>query len=121
MPVNKKYPLGELMAALRAYPLPKRRRIFIEYTLVAGKNDDLAEARKLSRLLRDLPVKINLIPMNPIDASPLRAPVMGGVYAFQQLLIDEGYTCFVRKRRGDDVAAACGQFALLGAKPRVRV
>jgi 23S rRNA (adenine2503-C2)-methyltransferase len=121
MPVNKKYPLGELMAALRAYPLPKRRRIFIEYTLVAGKNDDLAEARKLARLLRDLPVKINLIPMNPIDASTLRAPVMDAVYAFQQLLIDEGYTCFVRKRRGDDVAAACGQLALLGAKPRVRV
>jgi 23S rRNA (adenine2503-C2)-methyltransferase len=121
MPVNKKYPLGELMAALRAYPLPKRRRIFIEYTLVAGKNDDIGEAKKLARLLRDVPVKINLIPMNPIDASTLRAPEMGGVYAFQQLLIDEGYTCFVRKRRGDDVAAACGQLALLGAKPRVRV
>jgi 23S rRNA (adenine2503-C2)-methyltransferase len=121
MPVNRKYPIGELMAALRAYPLPKRRRIFIEYTLVAGKNDHLGEARKVARLLRDLPVKINLIPMNPIDASALRAPEMGAVYAFQQLLIDEGYTCFVRKRRGDDVAAACGQLALLGAKPRVRV
>jgi 23S rRNA (adenine2503-C2)-methyltransferase len=101
--------------------LPKRRRIFIEYTLVAGKNDDLAEAKKLSRLLRDLPVKINLIPMNPIEASSLHAPEMSGVYAFQQRLIDDGYTCFVRKRRGDDVAAACGQLALLGAKPKVRV
>jgi len=109
------------MAALRAYPLPKRRRIFIEYTLVAGKNDDLAEAKKLARLLRDVPVKVNLIPMNPIDASSLHAPAMANVYAFQQVLIDEGYTCFVRKRRGDDVAAACGQLALLGAKPRVRV
>jgi 23S rRNA (adenine2503-C2)-methyltransferase len=121
MPVNKKYPLGELMAALRAYPLPKRRRIFIEYTLVAGKNDELGEARKVSRLLRGLPVKINLIPMNPIDASPLGTPPMERVYAFQQLLIDDGYTCFVRKRRGDDVAAACGQLALLGAKPRLRL
>jgi 23S rRNA (adenine2503-C2)-methyltransferase len=121
MPINKKYPLAELMAALRAYPLPKRRRIFIEYTLVAGKNDDLAEAKKLARLLRDVPVKVNLIPMNPIDASSLHAPAMASVYAFQQVLIDEGYTCFVRKRRGDDVAAACGQLALLGAKPRVRV
>jgi 23S rRNA (adenine2503-C2)-methyltransferase len=120
MPVNRKYPLGELMAALRAYPLPKRRRIFIEYTLVAGKNDDLDEARKVVRLLRGLPVKINLIPMNPIDASPLGTPPMERVYAFQQLLIDHGYTCFVRKRRGDDVAAACGQLALLGAKPRLR-
>ncbi|HMJ52710.1 MAG TPA: 23S rRNA (adenine(2503)-C(2))-methyltransferase RlmN [Polyangiaceae bacterium] len=120
MPVNRKYPLGELMAALRAYPLPKRRRIFIEYTLVAGKNDDLDEARKVSRLLRGLPVKINLIPMNPIEASSLGTPPMERVYAFQQLLIDAGYTCFVRKRRGDDVAAACGQLALLGAKPRIR-
>ena len=121
MPVNRKYPLGELMAALRAYPLPKRRRIFIEYTLVAGKNDQLTEAKKLARLLRDLPVKINLIPMNAIEASALRGPAMATVYAFQQLLIDEGYTCFVRKRRGDDVAAACGQLALLGAKPRLRL
>ena len=120
MPVNKKYPLGELMDALRAYPLPKRRRIFIEYTLVAGKNDGLDEARKVSRLLRGLPVKLNLIPMNPIDASTLGTPPMDRVYAFQQLLIDDGYTCFVRKRRGDDVAAACGQLALLGAKPRIR-
>lgn len=120
MPVNKKYPLAELMAALHAYPLPKRRRIFIEYTLVAGKNDDLEEARRLSRLLRSLPVKINLIPMNPIEASALGTPPMERVYAFQQLLIDDGYTCFVRKRRGDDVAAACGQLALLGAKPRIR-
>jgi 23S rRNA (adenine2503-C2)-methyltransferase len=121
MPVNRKYPLAELMAGLRDYPLPKRRRIFIEYTLVAGKNDDLAEARKLAKLLRDLPVKINLIPMNSIEASPLGAPEMERVYAFQQMLIDHGYTCFVRKRRGDDVAAACGQLALLGAKPKVRV
>jgi 23S rRNA (adenine2503-C2)-methyltransferase len=120
MPVNRKYPLAQLMAALRAYPLPKRRRIFIEYTLVAGKNDDLDEARQVSRLLKGLPVKINLIPMNPIEASSLGTPPMERVYAFQQLLIDDGYTCFVRKRRGDDVAAACGQLALLGAKPRIR-
>ena len=66
---------AELMAALSAYPLPRRRRIFIEYTLISGKNDELDEARKLARLLRDLPVKINLIPMNPIDSlfSRLRA------------------------------------------------
>ena len=121
MPINRKYPLAELLAALKAYPLPKRRRIFIEYTLVAGKNDTLSEASKLARLLRDLPVKINLIPMNPIDASPLGAPPLDRVYAFQQCLIDAGYTCFVRRRRGDDVGAACGQLALLGAKPRVKV
>jgi 23S rRNA (adenine2503-C2)-methyltransferase len=121
MPINKKYPLPILMDALRAYPLPRRRRITIEYTLVAGKNDGIGEARKLARLLRGIPVKVNLIPMNPIAASPLEPPQTPRVLEFQQVLCDAGYACFVRKRRGDDVSAACGQLALLGAKPKVRV
>lgn len=121
MPINKKYPLALLMDALRAYPLPPRRRITIEYTLVAGKNDQPVEARKLARLLRGLPVKVNLIPMNPIEASTLGPPDMGGVLAFQRVLCDAGLSCFIRRRRGDDVAAACGQLALLGAKAKVRV
>jgi 23S rRNA (adenine2503-C2)-methyltransferase len=121
MPINKKYPLPELMKALRDYPLPRRRRITIEYTLVAGKNDTVDEARKLARLLAGLPVKVNLIPMNPIDASTLGPPELGGVLAFQRVLCDAGYSCFIRRRRGDDVSAACGQLALLGAKPKVRV
>jgi 23S rRNA (adenine2503-C2)-methyltransferase len=121
MPINRKYPLPVLVAALRAYPLPPRRRITIEYTLVAGKNDDPGEARKLVKLLRGLPVKVNLIPMNPISASSLGPPEMGGVLQFQRILCDAGYSCFIRRRRGDDVDAACGQLALLGAKPKVRV
>ncbi len=121
MPINKKYPLAELMAALRAYPLPRRRRITIEYTLVAGKNDSAEEARKLAQLLLGLPVKINLIPMNTIEASTLGPPEMRGVLGFQRILCDAGYSCFIRRRRGDDVSAACGQLALLGAKPKVRV
>jgi 23S rRNA (adenine2503-C2)-methyltransferase len=121
MPINKKYPLAKLMDALRAYPLPKRRRITIEYTLVAGRNDGTAEAKKVARLLRGLPVKINLIPMNPIDASTLGPPDLSGVLSFQQTLCDAGYSCFIRRRRGDEVSAACGQLALLGAKPKVRV
>ena len=120
MPINRRYPLAALMAALSAYPLPKRRRITIEYTLVAGKNDDLAEAHKLKRLLRGLPVKINLIPMNPIEASSLGPPAGDRVGAFQQVLIDAGYSCFLRRRRGDDVAAACGQLVLIGARPKVK-
>ncbi len=121
MPINKKYPLAELMTALREYPLPRRRRITIEYTLVSGKNDTPAEAKKLVRLLRGLPVKVNLIPMNPIEASTLGPPDLGSVLAFQKILCDAGYSCFIRRRRGDDVSAACGQLALLGAKPKVRV
>jgi 23S rRNA (adenine2503-C2)-methyltransferase len=121
MPINAKYPLPVLMDALRAYPLPRRRRITIEYTLVAGRNDDVAGAKKLARLLRGLRVKINLIPMNPIGASTLGPPSLEGVLAFQKVLCDSGYSCFIRRRRGDDVGAACGQLALLGAKPKVRV
>jgi 23S rRNA (adenine2503-C2)-methyltransferase len=121
MPINKKYPLAVLMQALRDYPLPRRRRITIEYTLVAGKNDTPDEARKLTRLLRGLPVKVNLIPMNPIEASTLGPTELAGVLAFQRILCDAGYACFIRRRRGDDVSAACGQLALLGAKPKVRV
>ncbi len=120
MPINKKYPLDVLLGALREYPLPPRRRITIEYTLVLGKNDDVAEARKLAIVLRGLPVKINLIPMNPIEASTLGPPNLQRVLAFQQVLTERGYSCFVRRRRGDDVAAACGQLALEGAAPRVR-
>ena len=121
MPINRKYPLGVLMKTLREYPLPPRRRITIEYTLVAGRNDQPAEAVKLVKLLRGLPVKVNLIPMNPIEASSLGPPDMQGVLTFQKQLCDAGYSCFIRRRRGDDVAAACGQLALLGAKPKVRV
>ncbi len=120
MPINRRYPLARLMQALRDYPLPKRRRITIEYTLVAGQNDDVDEAKKVARLLRGVPVKINLIPMNPIEHSSLGPPTRSHVEAFQRVLTDAGYSCFVRKRRGDDVSAACGQLVLLGAKPKVR-
>jgi 23S rRNA (adenine2503-C2)-methyltransferase len=121
MPINRRYPLAELMAALRAYPLPRRRRITIEYTLVVGQNDSPSDARLVARLLSDIPVKVNLIPMNPIDGSSLGPPDLGGVLAFQRVLCDAGYSCFIRRRRGDDVSAACGQLALLGAKRKVRM
>jgi len=121
MPINKKYPLPVLMTALRDYPLRRRRRITIEYTLVAGRNDDLAQAAKLCKLLRGLAVKVNLIPMNPIASGALGPPSQERVLEFQRVLCDAGYSCFIRRRRGDDVSAACGQLALLGAKPKVRV
>src|ERR1700759_5308838 len=106
------------MTALKEYPLPNRRRITIEYTLVAGKNETGDEAKKLARLLRGIPVKVNLIPMNPIDASTLGPPDLTGVLAFQRVLCDAGYSCFIRRRRGDDVSAARGQLALLGEQPK---
>jgi 23S rRNA (adenine2503-C2)-methyltransferase len=71
----------------------------------------------LTKLLRGLRVLINLIPMNPIAASSLGPPAQPRVLAFQKIMIDGGYRCFLRRRRGDDVSAACGQLVLLGAKP----
>jgi 23S rRNA (adenine2503-C2)-methyltransferase len=118
MPINKKYPLAELLEALRRYPLPKRRRITIEYTLVQGQNDSLDDARALARLMRGLRVKVNLIPMNPIDASALGPSSWATVDSFQQQLLEHGIATFVRRRKGADIAAACGQLALRGEKLR---
>lgn len=112
MPMNRKFPIVELMRALREYPLPQRRRITIEYTLMNQVNDGEAEARELVQLLRGLRVKVNLIPMNPISASELKAPSGNRVAAFQRVLSDNGVSCFVRTRRGDEVSAACGQLAI---------
>lgn len=117
MPMNKKYPIAALMRALREYPLPQRKRITIEYTLIGGINDSIAHAERLAQLLRPLRVKLNLIPMNSIDSSELRAPQDASVLAFRQTMVDRGYSCFVRTRRGDDVSAACGQLALRAVRP----
>lgn len=112
MPMNRKYPVSEVLDALRSYPLPKRRRITIEYTLISGLNDEVPHARELARVLRGIRVKVNLIPMNPISATDLGAPSEGRVQAFREALAKEGLSAFVRKRRGDDVDAACGQLVL---------
>lgn len=121
MPINRKYPLAMLMAALERYPLPKRRRITIEYTLIDGFNASKDDARALARLLRRIPSKVNLIPMNGVDDNPLRAPDWDVVETFQDVLRQEGIASFVRRRKGDDIAAACGQLALRGEKKKIRV
>lgn len=118
MPVNRKHGLDELTAALRRYPLPKRQRITIEYTLIRGVNDSVDDARQIVELLRAIPVKINLIPMNPIAGSSLRAPASSHVARFRDELVRRGLSVFVRKTRGDDVAAACGQLAFHGQSRR---
>ncbi|MDD9935522.1 MAG: 23S rRNA (adenine(2503)-C(2))-methyltransferase RlmN [Myxococcales bacterium] len=120
MPVNRRHPLQELIAALRAYPLPPHRRITVEYTLIAGINDAPEHARALCERLRGIAVKVNLIPMNPVPESPLGAPSDGAVEGFQRTLRQHGVDVFVRRRKGDDIAAACGQLALHGEKAKVR-
>ncbi len=117
MPVNKRYPLTELIPALRRYPLARRRRITIEYTLIRGVNDRPEHARALVRLLRGIPAKINLIPMNPIAAAPWQAPDRDDVLRFQDIVREHGgWSVFIRRTRGDEIDAACGQLALQGAK-----
>ncbi len=117
VPINKRYPVADLLRALKAYPLPARRRITIEYTLIDGVNDSLEHARRLASVLFGLRVKVNLIPMNGIDASELQAAAVARVDAFRDELVQRGLSCFVRARRGDDVSAACGQLALAGDAP----
>jgi 23S rRNA (adenine2503-C2)-methyltransferase len=119
VPMNESQPLADLIDALRRYPLPKRRRITIEYTLIHGVNDGVEHARRLVQTLRGLPVKVNLIPMNPIAASSMRAPQPEAVEAFRRELALLHVSCSVRQTRGDDVDAACGQLAL-GSPLRVQ-
>jgi 23S rRNA (adenine2503-C2)-methyltransferase len=106
--------LADIISALRRYPLPKRRRFTIEYVLVKGVNDSDDDARKLVKLLNPIPVKVNLLPLNPHDLSDMAPPSAERVDAFQQILASRGISVFMRKRRGDDIQAACGQ--LLGKK-----
>jgi 23S rRNA (adenine2503-C2)-methyltransferase len=120
MPMNQRYSMAALRKAMAEYPLPPRRRITIEYTLIEGVNSSLEQARKLAAYLKGLRVKINLIPMNPIGASDLRAPSEEQVREFRDFLFVQGFSCFVRGRRGADVDAACGQLALAEDVVRLR-
>ncbi|HMU40282.1 MAG TPA: 23S rRNA (adenine(2503)-C(2))-methyltransferase RlmN [Pseudomonadota bacterium] len=111
MPINRKYPLSVLLSALRRFPLDKRQRITIEYVLLRGLNDSLDDARRLPKLLSGIPVKLNLIPWNPHPLSRYERPLSQTVAAFQAECMRLGFTTYVRKTRGDDIAAACGQLA----------
>ncbi|MDD9970992.1 MAG: 23S rRNA (adenine(2503)-C(2))-methyltransferase RlmN [Myxococcales bacterium] len=121
MPINRRYPLPDLLAALREYPVPGLGRITIEYTLLGGDNDSDGDAVRLSEQLAGLPVKVNLIPVNPVPEAAFPAPSEARVASFQRILRARGLDTFVRRRKGDDIAAACGQLALHGEKRKVRV
>ncbi|MEZ0311864.1 MAG: 23S rRNA (adenine(2503)-C(2))-methyltransferase RlmN [Myxococcota bacterium] len=109
MPITKKWPLEELIAALRAYPLQPRRRITIEYVLLGGVNDSIEDARRLPHLLRDIPVKVNLLPLNAHDRTELKTPEWSQVLAFERELKRHGMNAILRRPRGRDISAACGQ------------
>lgn len=111
VPINRKYPIEELLEACQHYldNLPDKRHITIEYTVMAGVNDQESHARELSKLLRNLECKINLIPFNPFPHSGYDKPSNNQTRRFQKILADDGYTVTVRTTRGDDIDAACGQ------------
>ena len=109
MPVNRKYSLRQLMECCRALPIPRRKRITFEYVLLRGVNDSAADAHSLVELLRGVRCKINLIPFNAHHGSEYQRPETKNVEAFQQILSCQGLQVNVRRPRGDDIAAACGQ------------
>ena len=111
MPVNKKYPLNDLFEACRMFPLPKRRRIMIEYVLLKDVNDTPSEAAILAKRLRNIRCKINLIPFNETPPLPFLKPSPERVETFREILHKAGYTVIIRHSRGEDISAACGQLA----------
>jgi 23S rRNA (adenine2503-C2)-methyltransferase len=114
MPINRRYPLAELIGACRRLGLPRRKRITFEYTLLAGVNDGLEAADAIVRLLAGLPVKLNLIPFNEWEGSGFRRPGDAVVLAFQERVLSGGIHTTVRASRGRDIQAACGQLAARG-------
>jgi 23S rRNA (adenine2503-C2)-methyltransferase len=110
VPLNRKYPLAELLAACRDYPgVHNARRITFEYVMLKGVNDSPADAREMARLLKAIPAKVNLIPFNPWPGAPFECPSADVIERFAQILFEGGLTAPVRQPRGQDIMAACGQ------------
>ena len=109
MPVNKAYPIEELMAACRRYYAATSRRIHFEYAMIDGVNDSEENARELLRLLKGLPAHVNMIPLNHVEESPLKPSSKAAVARFQRILEDGGVTATVRRTLGGDIDASCGQ------------
>ncbi len=109
MPANRRFGINDIIASLKKFPLPKRRRITIEYLMIRGFNHSKKDAVGLSRLLSGLKVKINLIPLNKDRDSQFMPPCPEEIDTFKELLRQKGYTVTVRKSKGQDIEAACGQ------------
>ena len=122
VPINRKYPIAELLAGIRAYPgLSNARRVTFEYVMLKGVNDSPAEARALVNLLAGVPAKINLIPFNPWPGSPYVCSDWGAIEAFAAVLNRAGYASPIRTPRGRDILAACGQLKSESEKERASV
>ena len=115
MPINTRWPIAELLAAVRGLPQPKRRCVTFEYVLLADVNDSDDDARRLVDLVGDLRAKVNAIPFNPHPAGPFQRPAEDRIERFVELVRRGGVEVHVRTPRGDDIGAACGQLALTGS------
>jgi 23S rRNA (adenine2503-C2)-methyltransferase len=119
VPLNKKYPIAELLDACRTYPgSSNARRITFEYVMLRGVNDSPAEARALVALLRGIPAKVNLIPFNPWPGAPYECSTRAAIKAFSDIVFEAGYSSPVRTPRGQDIMAACGQLKSDSVKKR---
>ncbi len=119
MPINRRYPIAELMGAIRAYPgLGNAKRVTFEYVMLKGVNDSPADAKALVKLIAGLPAKINLIPFNPWPGAPYECSDPDTIRAFASIVNRAGYAAPVRKPRGRDILAACGQLRSESAKVR---
>jgi 23S rRNA (adenine2503-C2)-methyltransferase len=111
MPVNRKYPLKQLIQACRAFPLPNRRMITFEYILIKGINDRDDDAVRMAKLLSGMRAKVNLIPLNPLPGLDMSQPSIERIHHFQNILIDNHFTVIIRQSKGKDISAACGQLS----------
>ena len=118
VPVNKKYSMEEVIAACERFPLAKRRRIMFEYVMLAGVNDSPQDARKLVKVLAGVKAKVNLLPLNAAPGIPFERPSDEVINTFAKILADKGLNVSVRKSRGRDIRAACGQLIVEGQRGR---
>ena len=109
MPINRKYPLKELVATMKRIPLQSGRKVTAEYVLLEGVNDSREDARELARIFRGGRIKVNLIPYNPLEGAPYKAPSPETVERFREVLLGAGIQAITREGRGADIRAACGQ------------
>jgi 23S rRNA (adenine2503-C2)-methyltransferase len=109
MPINRKFPIEELLEACRTYPLRSHGMMTFEYILIKGINDSQDDAKRLSKLLKPIRAKINLIPFNEFEGSEFKRPDESVILNFQKILLDQNYTVIIRQSKGADISAACGQ------------
>ena len=117
MPINRKYPIEKLLTACRDFPLRGGRRITFEYVLLKDVNDSADDAHRLAKLLRPIKSKINLIPFNSHPGCLYQRPPEDTILRFQEILVDKNYTVMMRRSKGQDISAACGQLATCGPRP----